>query len=80
MNEKEKAAAAWHALTAILALKKEVGVVDVTTHLMLTPKPHIAAAQFILRGSGCATEELVPDGVYGEQSYLSIAALYNAAR
>jgi hypothetical protein len=76
MNKKEKAAAAWHALTAILALKKEVGLQDVDNHLKATSKPHVMAAQFILIGSGCATAKLIPDGDYGDESHASLKYLH----
>jgi hypothetical protein len=79
MDKKRKASLAWQALTAILALKKEANVEDINEHLEKTPEPHVMAVQFILLGSGCATEELEPDGVYGAQSFASIQCLYMEA-
>ena len=79
MTQKEKAVLAWQALTAILTLKKEVSVSQVDEHLKMTPKPHVIAVQFILIGSGCATEELILDGDYGIQSRASIVILHKEA-
>ena len=75
MDEKN----AWHALTAVLALKKETKLADVSAHLRNTPKPHVMAVQFIIMGAGYGTVKLSADGDWGNESELSIAALYTAA-
>ncbi len=80
MNPKENAQEALETLLAILVLNKETPV-DAVKLLLLgrTPIPHVKAAQRILMTSGCATPELCPDGVAGQQTMLSLNNLYEVA-
>lgn len=68
------------AITAILVLKKEVRFEAVHNHLRGVPKPHVMAVQFIMIGSGWASEQLDADGDHGMQSLESLHNLYAAAR
>ena len=79
MDVKTKAELAWKAILAVLLMDKDAGVTDIHMHLLLTPKPHIIAVQFILLGSGRATEELEPDGDFGAETTKSLRKLHEIA-
>lgn len=70
------AVGAYRSILTILALKQGTSVGMVETTIFHTPKPHVEAVQFILKGSGCATALFEPDGEWGEQSLLSLRRLY----
>jgi len=50
----------WDALTAILVTDRNSDKGTVAAHLINAPKAHVMAAQFILLGSGFATEDCRP--------------------
>ena len=79
MDKKTKATLAWEAILAILAIKKgaDYGCELLDRQIALyVPKPHVTAVQFIMIGSGVATNELIPDGEWGKQSFKSLSNLY----
>ncbi|MES2213413.1 MAG: hypothetical protein V4473_01060 [Patescibacteria group bacterium] len=69
----------WQIILAILLHGQDVGPSAVDTHLKGAPKPHIEGIQRIIRDSKCHTSEFVPDGVWGDQSTLSLRQLYFTA-
>ena len=73
----ERASFAWLALTNILTLKKDVGLVQVNLHLDSTPRPYIIAVQLILLGSGFATQKLVADGILGQETMKSLKTIFD---
>jgi hypothetical protein len=66
----------WDALTAILVTDRNSDKGTVAAHLINAPKAHVMAAQFILLGSGFATEDLSPTGTYDGPTNASLYKLW----
>ena len=77
MSQYEKASFAWLALTNILTLRRDANAKTVIEHLDKTYKSYILAVQFILLGSGFATEKLVADGDFGQETMKSLETIYD---
>jgi hypothetical protein len=76
MDPKARSVLVWDALTAILVTDRNSDKGTVAAHLIQAPKPHMMAAQFILLGSGFATEDLSPTGTYDGPTNASLHKLW----
>ena len=79
VKEEGKANEAWQALLALSGLRLGVGPHAVMKAWVKRPLLQRIGLQFTLKGTGFATEALLPDGGIGIETSASLHGLWNAA-